>query len=571
MNSDGISYLDVGDAFMRGDWLMAINAYWSPLYSWLLGVAMLMLRPSPYWEFSVAHLVSFATYLGALAAFDFFLLQLIRYDRRNADECPQARGVALPEWVMLMLGYTLFVFFSLGYISIWLITPDMLLAATVYLAAGLLLRIRLGHSNWQTFAALGVVLGCGYLVKTIMLPLSLIFLAVACWWTDTLRTSRLRPLIALTACLLIVGPFVGALSLVKNRLTVGDSSRLSYAWWINEIPKYVHWQGDRPGNGVPEHPTRKIFVAPPIYEFGTPIGGTYPPWFDPTYWHEGVRLHFDLPAHLRALRKNLQTYFKMLFRSQGLLILGLLALLVIGNKWRLFADNLSARWGLLAAAIPIFGLYSIVSTALDARYFAPFFLLLWMILFSSVRLPSPHLARKTVTCIIAGMLLGLISLPPSPTPSKYRSASLLSTSYGLARDLIEGESSAHPQSQVAATLGRAGLQPGDKVAVVGNSFKAFWARLARVRIVAEIPSTEVVPKVGGDLQFWMADDAVRSQALQVLAGTGAKVVVAYLPTPRLGDYAETIGWQRLGPSDYYAYTFRAHSPTAHLQWRAGTP
>ena len=30
MQSDGISYLDMGDAIVRGDWRMALNGYWSP-------------------------------------------------------------------------------------------------------------------------------------------------------------------------------------------------------------------------------------------------------------------------------------------------------------------------------------------------------------------------------------------------------------------------------------------------------------------------------------------------------------------------------------------------------------
>src|SRR6185369_13250535 len=31
MNPDGISYLDVADAYLRGDWAVAVNGYWSPL------------------------------------------------------------------------------------------------------------------------------------------------------------------------------------------------------------------------------------------------------------------------------------------------------------------------------------------------------------------------------------------------------------------------------------------------------------------------------------------------------------------------------------------------------------
>src|SRR5438874_516949 len=48
MTSDGMAYLDMGDAYWRGDWRMAVNAYWSPLYSWVVGLALLLLKPSSY-------------------------------------------------------------------------------------------------------------------------------------------------------------------------------------------------------------------------------------------------------------------------------------------------------------------------------------------------------------------------------------------------------------------------------------------------------------------------------------------------------------------------------------------
>ena len=46
MNPDGVSYLDIGDAYLRGDWKAAINGYWSPMYSVVLGTAMRILKPS---------------------------------------------------------------------------------------------------------------------------------------------------------------------------------------------------------------------------------------------------------------------------------------------------------------------------------------------------------------------------------------------------------------------------------------------------------------------------------------------------------------------------------------------
>ena len=50
MAFDGVSYLDMANAYLRGDWHTAINGYWNPLYSWLLGIGFLVLRPSAYWD-----------------------------------------------------------------------------------------------------------------------------------------------------------------------------------------------------------------------------------------------------------------------------------------------------------------------------------------------------------------------------------------------------------------------------------------------------------------------------------------------------------------------------------------
>src|SRR6266851_4941539 len=77
MNPDGVSYLDIGDAYWRSDWHNAINAYWSPLYSWVLGFFLKVLKPSAYWEYPVAHFVNFLIYVAMLASFEFFLATFI--------------------------------------------------------------------------------------------------------------------------------------------------------------------------------------------------------------------------------------------------------------------------------------------------------------------------------------------------------------------------------------------------------------------------------------------------------------------------------------------------------------
>ncbi len=68
-SDDAIAYLDIGDAYLRGEWKEAINGYWSPLYYWLLGLTISVLNPSPYWEFFVVKIVNFLIYLFALVRF----------------------------------------------------------------------------------------------------------------------------------------------------------------------------------------------------------------------------------------------------------------------------------------------------------------------------------------------------------------------------------------------------------------------------------------------------------------------------------------------------------------------
>ena len=65
---DIIAYLDVADAYLRGDWGQAINGNWSPLYSWLLALALGILKPSPFWEFPMVKLVNFLVFVFSFAS-----------------------------------------------------------------------------------------------------------------------------------------------------------------------------------------------------------------------------------------------------------------------------------------------------------------------------------------------------------------------------------------------------------------------------------------------------------------------------------------------------------------------
>src|SRR5207248_1607533 len=154
MNPDGISYLDIGDAYWRRDWHSAINAYWSPLYSWILGFFLRVVRPSMYWEYPLAHLVNFLIYIATLAAFEFFLATFIAERRKHNLELVEVGQTGLSDSSWWVLGYSLFISSSILLITLHLVTPDMCVAAFVYLASALLLKIRQRTATRWMYTAL---------------------------------------------------------------------------------------------------------------------------------------------------------------------------------------------------------------------------------------------------------------------------------------------------------------------------------------------------------------------------------------------------------------------------------
>ena len=174
MDPDSISYLDMGDAYLRRDWRMALNGTWNPLYAWLLILSKLVVKPGQYWEFPFLHLVNFAVYVGGLACVHFLLVELARRNRR-LDASPRWQGtLSVPPWALFALGYALYIWSSLDLID-FREGADLCLAAMAYLAFGMLLRCDNRPSGWGSYILLAVALGFGYLTKAVMFPLGFVF------------------------------------------------------------------------------------------------------------------------------------------------------------------------------------------------------------------------------------------------------------------------------------------------------------------------------------------------------------------------------------------------------------
>ncbi len=537
MGPDGISYLDIGNAYMRGDWHVAVNAMWSPLYSWLAGFWLHLFKPSPFWEFTVVRLLNFLIYIAALVSFAYFLRAL------EQDRELRRSEASIPEWSWLVFGYTSFIWTSLFMNRVWRTSPDLLLTALIFLTCGIILRIKTAPSRRDLFVALGVVLGISYLTKTIMFPLSLVFVVIV--YLLARRTIGLKPALLHTAITLVIfltlaAPFVIAISRAKHRFTIGDSARLNYAWYVTGTRRFTHWQGNPADSGTPLHTTRKIFDEPAVYEFSGAIGISYPPWYDPSYWYEGVTPHFNLRQQLAAIGRNLTgLYGFLLYRFFIVaLVFALFVLLYQSGPRQLVFRNLLAYWFLFVPSLIAVALYLAIN--IEPRYIAPFVAVIGLSCLAGVQLANMPETRRLASGVSLGLLLCFVL---SILPHSARLA------YSALRDFSSGHSELRDvQWQVARELQQRGVQQNDRVASVGNTMFAAWPRLARVRVVAEIPAAP-----GGEAEkFWAVDALTRAKALAAIAGTGARVVVAEAAP----SWAMQEGWQRLGDTSYLIYVLR---------------
>jgi hypothetical protein len=536
LTPDGVSYLDLGDAILAGGPADALNSYWSPAYPFIVAVVRSLSGFSPELELPMAHLANFFVYLGFVVAFEAVLRELsirvgdpvgLREPVLGTAPTGSTRTTALG---LVGLGYPLFLLCSLQLIGLEVVTPDLAVAALALAAVALTLAVS-RHGGLGLGAALGLVLGLAYLTKTAMLVIGGGILACG-WVVARDRRSRRAMAAATLAMTGIAGSFIAVLSIEVGRVTIGDSGRLNYAFHVNRVPRFSHAPADLGRHGVLKHPVRTVAEDPPVYEFAGPIGGTYPLWYDPGYWYEGVEKRFDPDQQLAAFERNLDRWREEILPP---MVWGVTALAIVlaaslsaarGGSWRRVRRGLDSHLVPLAVGVGPLLLYLLVHVR--ARYVGGFVLL-------------------------AGLgLLGLaLGLPRRPAwlGALAVTAGLLVTAT-TTLDVVTGPAAdrARRHLRVAAALHRAGVEPGSPVGVIGNAYTEYWARLGRFRIIADIPKTET-------RRFWSADPHQQAIALDGFRRTGVRAVVA-TSRARLGR-----PWRPLGRTRRWAVIFEPHEPT----------
>jgi hypothetical protein len=487
MYSDGIAYLEVARK-------LEVNAYWSPLFSWLL-IPVVRFVPLA-WSATAVHALQ--------AVFAVIAVLLADQLWRRLSPCTaEDRGWMITRWMAAWWAV-----FSLTSIS--LVQPDVL-TACLYLAACLLVLDGKPVS-------LGLVLAAAYLTKAAMLPFAAVLLA--CWFL----VDRRRAVVAGAVLVVCCAPWLIALRQHTGRWTIGDSGPLNYSWEVNGLTRWIHGQG-----GV--NSDRQISSAPDAFVYPEPFDTVYPPWYKPSYWFAGLeKTPFSLANQLRALQENGAAALWHWFSTPGLL-----AVLALGARMRdwsgLWAE-VRSRWLLLLPALATTGMY--VAVFFETRYIAPQYLLLGTIPLHAAYLRcGPPASRLFPIAASAALFFSL--------------AAELGMS---AKSLIVEGNSPNPFVAVAAELHAAGATPGTRVAFVGPTLKPEWARQAGLRIVGDVPM--IYDRDPGPNRyinfnrtnlnsFWYGSPSARERVYRGFAAAGARFVVSQWVPPD----ADTTGWTRL--------------------------
>lgn len=495
---DLVAYLDSGDAYWRGDFHNGINHYWSPMYSWILGAVLAIVKPDIAHEMVAVRSTNLAIMMFLYAAFVLYATTLWSGITKKWLGEPGNAWLTKPIYWIFM--YSVFCFSSLSFGGPEKDGPDVLTAGFAILASTAFLKIKFGKQSLSSFLFMGFSLGFGYLSKAIILPVSL-FYYVATWWEMRREKFVWKKLAtAFGAEMLVALPFILLISITFGYPTISDAGRPMWLWCEEQSAQQVHFQ-------FPElkHRSNIIFKNPVVYEFEEPFHVTYSPWYNPGYWTQWVVDRDPIWRPLRWFSNNVSFFLSEIF---SYLIGGVVLASLIMKRPCFTWSGLKEALPICAPAMVALGAYS-VSANLNGHMMERYFIAWTMLLYSAamvalVASSSNQSAGKSATIGKRTMLLSIAACMMIFTSAFYFYHLHIKQQYPLPYDVM-----------VATKARELGLKPGDKIAQVGFR-RYFWARLARLRIVADIFDIS---------EFWAMDAASREQLVDTLRKHGVKAII----------------------------------------------
>jgi hypothetical protein len=549
MDGDSVAYMDIADLLRAHRWADAVNGYWHPLYPALLGVAQGLAHPSRTNELGVYFAVNLLTFFAQVAAMLWFVTALVRL-RAAMGAAPAALSLN----ALRMLGVGLLVIAAQRELTLNRVGPDGLLQALIL--AGLTMLLQALTTDRLMFAPLmGMLFGLAYLTKSFAFLVALLAIAVLVlfqWLVQ--RRPLLRAVtsgaLALVVFAAVAGPYVAALSRQKHRFDFGDSGSLNYAWYVGGTEK-MHlepWMTKDFGAAKVElvHPEKQLLIPPGIYSYKEHALGTYPAWFDPTYFNERVVPHIELGQLAKRDERNIVLVVRYLLNHPEPLIL--LALLLSAGARLRFREG-RFWWPSVALGLAMWAIYGLVN--IEERYVTVAYFAVLLPLFAALEVRAESDARPggllPANALRSGagvlvVLLAFLALSETLRVAlqERREQSVAGIAHGWQDPEIFG---------AAEGLRAMGVGPGDEIACVGTKAcldDHYWARLAGVQILTEM--FEPNPKHLIDQLDALPN---REQAYDVVRAQGARVLVGrFDPGEMNAAHPASAGWVRLGETAF---------------------
>jgi hypothetical protein len=562
IDGDAVAYMDIGDLMRSHQWAGVVNGYWNPLYPAALSIGHILFHSTRYTELHAYYMVNFGIFLLEMLAVIAFADALISLRDLRETSAPRANFL-LDRYTLRYLGIAILVISTQRELSMGKVRPDALLLAFMLFALAALLR-HLATGYLRYAALMGLALGLAYLTKsfafvfTLLCVMALIAFRLF-WQRQSIARVVASALLVLVCFSIVAGPYIAALSRQKGRFDFGDSGNLNYVWFVAGTEK-MHLQQDEPSLfGAAEvhlaHPDKQLLKSPPIFSYKQLPYGTYPDWFDASFFNEHIKAHMDPHLQIVVIYQCIMRILRYMCNHPEPWVL-LVLLLFAGARLQIRSRLHPASWPSSNAfwlvpvliGIAVLGIYAIVNV--EDRYLSAAFLILLLPLFAAMRLSASSqnsAVQSTSTCTAATaavLLLGLLTIGESARMVGEMRRNLITIKYpgGWYDSNVYG---------AAHALNDLGVGPGDTVACIGDMAcldTHYWARLAGVRVLTEVFKPAEFP-----VYSFLATMPNRDQAYDVVRGEGAKVLIGYFePGLMTGTTPTSAGWRQLGDTPFYA-------------------
>jgi hypothetical protein len=483
-DTDEISYLNIGEAFLRGDGSHFLNSTWGPLYG-VVSALWLYVTPGAYPR-------------EALKVLNLCTLLLVLWG-----------AIAISNRIVRAGGTGISVFFTfavlwvcLDVLAVFRETPDLMLTAVVIASALCYLRLfdQPIHLGYIPALCVGVLGAAGYYLKQSYLPVALLFLVVLAWPPARLRMRVLRVALAGAAFVVLILPWLAGLSEREGHLTMGGNSKFNY---------FVNVENQDPIAALFTilPPENRLSTDPTVVDFGSAYPRSqFPIHFEGAAYLTNVPIHFSWKQELSQVRINYIVTIN-LFRHKGPFAVVLVLALVAGLCLR--KPSFSGPWlPLMAISVTPFILYPLVH--IEYRYLAPYLFLGAVSAWAWVTSGNANISRSwalLLGCLLLGGILwdNAAGLRPSAKEE------LGSTSFACCTN---------PYEVFREELHAAGVPEGAKVALVGEPQAEHfysWLNPGHYRLQA------VITDPG---RFFSETPAMRERIERELSERGSQVLVA---------------------------------------------